>query len=77
MISFFRWGSPSTGPQGLSASGNAEGPRPQGVEAVFLLAGAQRRGRMARPRAIHINEKKGGHQMRDAPTQGPLVLYAV
>ena len=37
------------------AGANAEGPHPQGVEAVFVLAGggeAQRRPRRARPRAI-------------------------
>ncbi len=30
-----------------------------GVEAVFVLAGAQRRARTGRPRAIHIFEQKG------------------
>jgi len=34
------------------------------VEAVFVLAGAQRRERAVRPRAIHINEQKEETQMR-------------
>lgn len=34
-----------------------------GVEAVFVLAGAQRRARPVRPRAIHINEQKEETQM--------------
>ena len=37
--------------------------RAKGVEAVFVLAGAQRRGQTDRPRAIHINRKKGVARM--------------
>jgi hypothetical protein len=46
------------GASGPVASANAEGPRASRVEAVFVLAGAQRRARAVRPRAIHINEQK-------------------
>jgi len=45
--------------------------RATGVEAVFVLAGAQRRARPGRPRAIHINEQKAGAQMCDPTSQTP------
>lgn len=51
------------GGQGRSANSNAEGPRACRVEAVFVLAGAKRRARLGRPRAIHIYEQRGETQM--------------
>ena len=44
-----------------------------GVEAVFVLAGAQRRARPGRPRAIHINEQKEETQMYAPTSQSPRV----
>lgn len=44
------------------------------VEAVFLLAGAKRRERAARPRAIHINEQRGETRMRIPQMTPPSVL---
>jgi hypothetical protein len=51
------------GGQGAAANANAEGPRPMGVETVFVFAGAKRRVRTARPRAIHIYEQIGETRM--------------
>jgi hypothetical protein len=45
--------------------------RATGVEAVFVLAGAQRRERPVRPRAIHINEQKEETQMYAPTSQSP------
>ena len=45
--------------------------RATGVEAVFVLAGAQRRERQVRPRAIHINEQKEETKMFAATSQSP------
>jgi hypothetical protein len=45
--------------------------RAKGVEAVFVLAGAQRRERPVRPRAIHINEQKEETQMYAPTSQSP------
>ena len=42
-----------------------------GVEAVFVLAGAQRRARAGRPRAIHINEQKEETKMSAPTSQSP------
>ena len=47
--------------------------RAKGVEAVFVLAGAQRRERPVRPRAIHINEQKEETQMYAPTSQSPRV----
>ena len=47
--------------------------RATGVEAVFVLAGAQRRERPGRPRAIHINEQKEETQMCAPTSQSPRV----
>ena len=41
------------------------------VEAVFVLAEAQRRERPGRPRAIHINEQKEETQMCAPISQSP------
>ena len=45
--------------------------RAKGVEAVFVLAGAQRRVRPVRPRAIHINEQKEETKMYAPTSQSP------
>lgn len=45
--------------------------RATGVEAVFVLAGAKRRVRPVRPRAIHINEQKEETQMYAPTSQSP------
>ena len=45
--------------------------RAKGVEAVFVLAAAQRRARPGRPRAIHINEQKEETQMCAPTSQSP------
>ena len=45
--------------------------RATGVEAVFVLAGAQRRERPVRPRAIHINEQKEETKMYAPTSQSP------
>ena len=47
--------------------------RARGVEAVFVLAGAKRRARPVRPRAIHINEQKEETQMCAPISQSPQV----
>ena len=47
--------------------------RATGVEAVFVLAGAQRRERPVRPRAIHINEQKEETQLCAPISQSPQV----
>jgi len=47
--------------------------RASGVEAVFVLAGAQRRARAGRPRAIHINEQKEETKMCAPISQSPQV----
>jgi hypothetical protein len=41
------------------------------MEAVFVLAGAKRRARLGRPRAIHIYEQKGMIRMILAITPQP------
>ena len=61
------------GASGPVVSANAEGPRASRVEAVFVLAGAQRRARAVRPRAIHINEQKEETQMCAPTSQSPRV----
>ena len=45
--------------------------RATGVEAVFVLAGAQRRERPVRPHAIHINEQKEETKMFAPTSQSP------
>ena len=45
--------------------------RATGVEAVFVLAEAQRRERPVRPRAIHINEQKEETKMYAPTSQSP------
>ena len=45
--------------------------RAKGVEAVFVLAGAQRRVRTGRPRAIRIYEKKEETKMFASRSQSP------
>ncbi len=45
--------------------------RATGMEAVFVLAEAQRRVRPVRPRAIHINEQKEETQMYAPTSQTP------
>ena len=45
------------------------------VEAVFVLAGAKRRARTGRPRAIHIYEQKGGTRVAAETTQTPLASF--
>ena len=47
--------------------------RATGMEAVFVLAEAQRRVRPVRPRAIHINEQKEETQMYAPTSQSPQV----
>ena len=47
--------------------------RAKGVEAVIVLAGAQRRARAGRPRAIHINEQKEEIEMYAPTSQSPQV----
>lgn len=47
--------------------------RAKGVEAVIVLAGAQRRARAGQPRAIHINEQKEEIEMYAPTSQSPQV----